>query len=70
MFILKSDKRKGKIKTFPGISLTELREQKINLIPLRTHFLNQKKKIKTSQEDNIIIKEISENNTIILIYIL
>lgn len=66
--LLNNENKVGKIKVYPGISLTELREQIIKLIPKRTQFLNKETKIDPSQEDNITVEEISENNKINLSY--
>ena len=58
----------GKINICPKISLTELREKIMNMIPRRALFLNKDKIIEPSQEDNIKVKQIFKINSINLKY--
>ena len=54
-----------KIKICPEISIIELKDKIMNLIPRRTLFLNKDKIIDASQEDNIEVKQIIKNIVII-----
>ena len=58
----------GKINICPEISLTELREKIMNMIPRRALFLNKDKIIEPDQEDNIKVKQIYKINYINLKY--
>ncbi len=53
-----------KIKILPEMTLTELREKLINLIPKRTKFVKGKEIIEPSKEDSTPVKKISDQNKI------
>ena len=62
--VVNNDKKICKKKLSPEMSLTNLRDKIEKLIPRRTIFLNNKKKIKPSEEDSITIKNIANNKSI------
>lgn len=54
----------GIIKICPEITLNELREKIINLIPRRSLFLMKDEKIQPSKEKSVLVKNIAENDII------